>query len=165
MNRPNRTDPVAAIERQALECMLQVPRLVPPHDADTLSGEAFQTPAYRAVHDAIRAAGGMAEATGMAGPAWVTMVQDYAPDVVVPMITELAVAPMPADREEEMAKYAASMVLKVAETALLHRIGNLRSRVQMMAPDDDMAAAFAELVAAENERRALRDRINGSSLE
>jgi len=160
---PRQDDPIAAVERQALECMLQVPRLVPPVDADELSGAAFAVPAYRAVHDAIRAAGGMAVATGMAGPAWVTMVQDYAPDAVVAMITELAVAQLPADREDELAKYAASVVLKVAETALVHRIGDLRSRVQRMGPDEDSSTVFAELIAAENDRRLLRDRINGNT--
>jgi DNA primase len=160
---PNPGDPIAAVERQALECLLQVPRLVPPVDADDLSGTTFQVPAYRAVHDAIRAAGGMAVATGMTESAWVTLVQDFAPDAVVPMITELAVAPLPADREDEVAKYAASVVLKVAETALVHRIGDLRSRVQRMGADEDASAVFAELIAAENDRRLLRDRINGNT--
>jgi DNA primase len=163
LEAPNPGDPIAAVERQALECMLQVPRLVPPVDADDLNGSTFQVPAYRAVHDAIRAAGGMAVATGMTGSAWVTTVQDFAPDAVVPMITELAVAPLPADREDEVAKYAASVVLKVAETALVHRIGDLRSRVQRMGADEDASAVFAELIAAENDRRLLRDRINGNT--
>ena len=162
LEAPNPGDPIAAVERQALECMLQVPRLVPPVDADNLSGSTFQVPAYRAVHDAIRAAGGMAVATGMSESAWVILVQDFAPDAVVPMITELAVAPMPAG-EDEVARYAASVVLKVAEMALVHRIGELRSRVQRMGADEDPSGVFAELIAAENDRRLLRDRINGNT--
>lgn len=162
LEAPNPGDPIAAVERQALECMLQVPRLVPPVDADNLSGSTFQVPAYRAVHDAIRAAGGMAVATGMTESAWVTLVQDFAPDAVVPMITELAVAPMPAG-EDEVARYAASVVLKVAEMALVHHIGELRSRVQRMGAEEDPSGVFAELIAAENDRRLLRDRINGNT--
>ena len=158
--RPDDRDPVAAIERQALECLLQVPRLVPAVDADALTSDAFRVPAYRAVHDAVRAAGGMAVAAGMSGPAWVNTVQEFAPDAVESLVTELAVAPLPADREEALARYAASVVLRVAEMNLIQRIGDLRSKVQRMGAEPD-GGAFAELMAAETQRRALRDRING----
>jgi DNA primase len=166
-NRPNQLrsddrDPVVAVERQALECLLQVPRLVPAVDADALESDAFRVPAYRAVHDAVRAAGGMSVAAGLAGPAWVKAVQENAPDAVESLITELAVAPLPADREEALARYAASVVLRVAEMDVIRRIGDLRSRVQRMGADDAAAGAFAELMAAETERRTLRDRINGA---
>jgi DNA primase len=160
--RPDSHDPVAAIERQALECLLQVPRLVPAVDADLLESDAFRVPSYRAVHDAIRAAGGMAVAVGMSGPAWVNAVQENAPDAVEALVTELAVAPMPADREEALARYAASVVLRVAEMELIRRIGDLRSKVQRTGAEQDGGAAFAELLAAETDRRTLRDRINGS---
>jgi len=159
-SRPDAQDPVAAIERQALECLLQVPRLVPAVDSDALESDAFRVPMYRAVHDAIRAAGGMSVAAGMSGPAWVNAVQESAPDAVESMITELAVAPLPADREEALARYAASVVLRVAEMDLIRRIGDLRSRVQRMGAEGD-GGAFAELLAAETARRNLRDRING----
>jgi len=160
-NRPDDRDPVVAIERQALECLLQVPRLVPAVDADALESDAFRVPAYRAVHDAVRAAGGMSVAAGLSGPAWVQSVQENAPDAVEGLITELAVAPLPADREEALARYAASVVLRVAEMDVIRRIGDLRSRVQRMGADEAAAGAFAELMAAETERRTLRDRING----
>jgi DNA primase len=159
--RPDDRDPVVAIERQALECLLQVPRLVPAVDADALESDAFRVPAYRAVHDAVRAAGGMSVAAGLSGPAWVVAVQENAPDAVEGLITELAVAPLPADREEALARYAASVVLRVAEMDVIRRIGDLRSRVQRMGADEAAAGAFAELLAAETERRTLRDRING----
>jgi DNA primase len=159
--RPDARDPVVAIERQALECLLQVPRLVPAVDADALDSDAFRVPAYRAVHDAVRAAGGMSVAAGLSGPAWVAAVQENAPDAIEGMITELAVAPLPADREEALARYAASVVLRVAEMEIIRRIGDLRSRVQRMGAEEDSAGAFAALMAAEAERRTLRDRING----
>jgi DNA primase len=162
LHRPAPNDPVAAIEGQALECLLQVPRLVPAVDADALESNAFRVPAYRAVHDAIRAAGGMAVAVGLTGSAWVTSVQENAPDAVESLITELAVSPLPADRDEALARYAASVVLRVAEMDVVRRIGDLRSRVQRLGSDDDATAAFAELMAAESQRRNLRDRINGS---
>ncbi len=159
--RPDDRDPVVAIERQALECLLQVPRLVPAVDADALESDAFQVPAYRVVHSAIRAAGGMSVAAGLSGPAGVKAVQENAPDAIEGLINELAVMPLPADREEALAKYAAGVVLGMAEMIILRRIGDLRSRVQRMGTDGSDAGALAELVAAEAERRALRGRIYG----
>ncbi|HYY11518.1 MAG TPA: DNA primase, partial [Kineosporiaceae bacterium] len=57
---PDPRDPVARVEREALECLLQVPTLVPLEVADGLEETTFEVPAYRAVHHAVRAAGGIA---------------------------------------------------------------------------------------------------------
>jgi DNA primase len=104
----------------------------------------------------------MAVAVGLTGAAWVVAVQENAPDAVESLITELAVAPLPADRDDALARFAASVVLRVAEIDVVRRIGDLRSRVQRLSAEEDGAVAFAELLAAETERRKLRDRINGS---
>jgi DNA primase len=159
--RPDPRDPVAAVERQALECLLQVPRLVPAVDADALRSDAFRVPAYGVVHDAIAAAGGMAVAVGLTGQAWVTSVQEQASEIVKPLIAELAVAPLLADREDALAKYAAGMVLRMAELGLSKRIAELHSRLQR-AGESDAAALLIELSAAEPEKRALLARIHGS---
>ncbi|WP_087510394.1 DNA primase, partial [Cellulomonas iranensis] len=58
MTAPDRRDPVAQVERTALEVVLQHPTLVPP-DFDALAPDACTAPAYRAVHEAVRAAGGV----------------------------------------------------------------------------------------------------------
>ena len=154
-------DPVARVEREALECLLQVPRLVPGLDADALDGQAFTVPAFRAVHDAVRAAGGMAAAVELSGPAWVEAVRENAPEPVNPLVTQLAVAPLPADSDEALERYACSVVLRVCELDVTRRIADLRSRVQRLGSGEESAAAFADLLAAESQRRSLRERITG----
>lgn len=161
--RPDPRDPVARVEREALECMIQVPQLVPVADADGLGGTAFEVPAYRAVHQAIRGAGGIATAVTQTAAAWTAAVRDCAPDAVSGLVSELSVAPLPADSEEALERYATSVVLRVAEVEVTREIGTLRSRVQRMDADDPgYQQAFAELVAAESRRRALRDRFIGT---
>ena len=161
--RPDPRDPVARVEREALECLLQVPRLVPAVDADTLGSDAFRVPSYRVVHDAVRAAGGMAVAAGLDGAAWVESVLKNAPQLVVPLVTELAVAPLPADTDEALAAYAAGVVLRLVDLELMKRIGDLKSLVQRLSPaDDGYQQAFADLLGVEGRRRLLRERINGS---
>ena len=159
---PDPRDPVARVEREALECLLQVPTLVPLEVADGLEETTFEVPAYRAVHHAVRAAGGIARARTMTGTAWAEAVRDEAPSAVAALVTQLAVTPLPADTDDALARYAASVVLRLAEVEVSRRVGVLRSRVQRLDPSDPAASeAFAELLAAEAERRALRDRMAG----
>jgi DNA primase len=158
----NGDDPVARTELQALACLLQVPRLVPAVEADALTSDSFRVPAYRAIHDAIRAAGGMAVAAGLTGPAWVEAVHENSSGTVAGLVTQLAVLPLPADSDEVLARYAASMVLTLVEHDLITRIGDLRSRVQRLTGEEEgYQDTFAELLAAEAQRRSLRDRITG----
>lgn len=160
--RPDPRDPVARVEREALECMLQVPHLVPPDAADVLGEGAFEVPAYRAVHHAVLAAGGMSAARALGPLGWAEAVRDEAPDAVVRLVTELAVTPLPTEGDEALARYAASVVLRVAELELTRTIGTLRSRVQRLDPAAPEAqGAFADLLAAERRRRGLRERISG----
>jgi DNA primase len=162
VSAPHPRDPVARVEREALECMLQVPALVPADEAEALSDTAFEVPAYRAIHHALRAAGGVAQARKVSGTAWIEAVHEQAPLAVAPLVTELAVTPLPADSDEALARYAESVVLRLAEVEITRQIGMRRSRVQRLDPDDPAARqAFADLLAAEARRRALRDRITG----
>ncbi|MDQ1288639.1 MAG: primase [Actinomycetota bacterium] len=162
LRRPDPRDPVARIEREALECLLQVPDLVPAEDADALGEDAFEVPAYRTVHHAIRAAGGMAVARSLTPSAWAEAVAEAAPDAVRQIVSELTVLPLPADTDEALARYAWSVVLRVAEVEVTRVIGNLHSRVQRLdQAGPEAEEAFADLMAAESYRRALRDRITG----
>src|SRR6185312_11987666 len=135
---------------------------VPLTEADALGDTAFEVPAYRAVHQAIIAAGGVSKGREMSGTAWAEAVHEQAPLAVAPLVTQLAVTPLPADTDDALTRYAESVVLRLAEVEVTRRIGVMRSRVQRLDPDDVAAAqAFSDLLAAEASRRALRDRITG----
>ena len=56
-NRPDPRDPVAAMERQALEVALQQPGMLEGETWQRFSEARFSTPAYLAIHEAIRASG------------------------------------------------------------------------------------------------------------
>ena len=162
---PDRRDPVASLERTALEVLLQLPGLVPP-DADDLESDTFTVPAYRAVHEALRAAGGpRAGRVAVTGPdadatGWVDQVIEEASAPVRPLVTELAVAPVPEDRADALADYVRGVVLRLVEIGCTRQIADLRGRLQRMDAEADTAAysaAFAELVALEGRRRTLRE--------
>jgi DNA primase len=161
LTAPDPTDPVARIERLALVVVLQYPQHVPA-SFDDLGQDAFATPAWRAVHAAVRAAGGIATGRGLGGGRWVEAVVTEAGDAVSSLVTELSVAPVPEDRESAIAAYVADVVRKVADLGLTRLVADAKSRVQRLDPaadPDGYQAAFAALVEIEAERRRLRESV------
>ena len=156
-------DPVAKLEAQTLSVALQQAHLVPA-EFDDLSADAFAVPAFRAVHEAIRASGGMAVArdlvAGAPGAAgWVEKVSQEAATPVRALVTELAVTPLPEDRPDSVETYVRGVVGALIDLGLTRQIADARGRLQRMDPDrepDAYQAAFAALVASEKQRRALR---------
>ncbi|MFE5309348.1 DNA primase [Isoptericola sp. NPDC056605] len=157
---PDPRDPVARLERQALIVVLQYPQHVPA-SFDELGDDAFGVPAWRAVHDAVRAAGGVAAGREVGGGRWVETVTEQAPETVVPLVTELAVAPVPEDRESVIGAYVADVVRALVDLGLTRRIADAKSRLQRLDQEKDPEAyqqAFTDLLAIEQQRRTLRER-------
>ena len=155
---PDPRDPVARDERLALVAVLQYPQHVP-SSFDVLGEDAFVVPAWRAVHSAIRAAGGAAAGREMSAAQWVAAVLEQAPETVAGVVTQLSVASLPEDRESAIAAFVAGVVRRVADLGLTRRVADARSRLQRLDPADTEAyqAAFAELLTIEAERRTLRE--------
>jgi DNA primase len=162
--QPDLRDPVVRIERTALEVALQHPQLVPV-DFDALGPDACVVPAHRAVHEAILAAGGLAVGrasvaqTGSSA-AWVEQVRDAASAPVDPLVTELAVAPLPEDRPEALGEYVRSIAMKLVDVGLTRKVAEAKGRLQRMDADADPDAygeAFALLIELEGRRRELRN--------
>ncbi|QAY63001.1 DNA primase [Xylanimonas allomyrinae] len=155
---PDPRDPVARTERMALVAALQYPQHVPPA-FDTLDQDAFGAPAWRAVHAAIRAAGGVAVGRTLSGAAWVGAVAQQAGETVAGLVDELAVAPLPEDREDAIGRFVVDVVRALLDLGLTRRIADAKSRLLRLDPDADAAGhrdALQAVLAMEEERRALR---------
>ena len=119
------------------------------------------------VDEAIRAAGGVAVGRASVGEdgsstAWVGAVLDEAAEAVRPLVTELAVAPVPEDRPEAVGDYVRGVVLRLVEMGFTRQIAELRGRLQRMdsaADPQGYQDTFAELVAIEGRRRSLRENV------
>lgn len=159
--RPGERDAVADAERQLLALVVQAPRSVP--DAfDALPDDAFVLPPSRAVHEAVRKAGGVV-AGRSAGVSWVEHVMeacvDGTADQVRPLLGALAVVPLPVDSEEGLARLAAGLLGGVRLRELARREADLKGRAQRLesAGEQDAAAeAYAQLFALASERQRLR---------
>ena len=143
-----------------LEAVLQHPGMVDAAVFDALPAEAFSVPALRAVHEAIRAAGGAGAVAEAGGEnAWLELVREEAACPVGVLVTELAVTPLPEDRPDALEDYVRGVVSGLVDLGLTRQVADARGRLQRMDHEKDAdayQAAFAELVALEGTRRALR---------
>ncbi|MFL6100809.1 MAG: DNA primase [Actinomycetales bacterium] len=159
---PNVRDPHVARERQYLQVSLQAPGKLDVGEFDALGAQAFGEPAYRAAHDAIRAAGGLAAAASSDPEGWVERVAAAASEAARPFVTELAVAPLPVVGEEGLDRLAASLQVEVAARDLSRQEAEIHSRMQRLDAAGDAMGYRAALVEAEaivRRRTALRERL------
>jgi DNA primase len=115
----------------------------------------FSHPAYVQVRKTMAGAGGVATA----GSKWMQQLADAAPDDSVrSVINELAVEPIQVE-EQALDRYAREQLGRARERVLTLQIDELRSKMQRLESEDPAAhaAAFAELVALETDRRKIRE--------
>jgi DNA primase len=157
--RPDPRDPALLVEREVLKIALQYPQLAGPV-YDGLDVSVFSAPPYAAVHAAVLAAGGTETAT--AGQAWISRVRSHATDDGVRgLVAELAVEELRAPTEPDR-RYAAEQLAAIQAAAVNRRVVEVKSRLQRVNPveqPEDYNRLFGELVALEQYRRALRERV------
>ena len=155
--RPSAKDPVARAQALTLGVLLQLGADVA-QDASALAlyaaiaPEAFTVPQYRAVFEAVRAAGGPEAHSGD----WVGAVTAEAGEALAGVVSQLAVTPLPTDHAD--GDYARSVLSRMLDLDLTRQIAELRGAMQRAGEGSDEAAtAFAQLIGLETRRRALRE--------
>jgi DNA primase len=154
--RPDPQDPVAAMERQALEVVLQEPGSLAGEGWDRFAAVQFTVPAYGAVHTAVRATG-----LGPAGDpvSWVEHIRQEVPEPLRPLVSELAVVPLPASTPDAMQRYCRDILARLFELQITRvkadKMGQLQ-RLDPAAQPEDFQRLNRELMELEMQRRALR---------
>ncbi|MGE3286679.1 MAG: DNA primase [Pseudonocardia sp.] len=160
---PRKDDPRLHLQREALKSALQVPAIAGP-GYDELPEQAFTHPAFRGVHRAIAAAGGVCG--GRQGHEWVEAVLAGCGADERGLVTALAVEPLELPRKNtEEARYVASVVAGVRLALVEAQVAELKSRLQRTNPMEEADAyhqLFGDLVPLEQYRIALRDKAMGA---
>lgn len=163
-HRANQTsnDPVVRLEQQTIEVVLQFPHTVPPDLFDALPQDAFTVPALRAVHEAVRAAGGMRQAQAMSPDAWLRQVLEQTVEPVSEVVNQLAVQPVAADSEAVLVDYARGLITSISDRVLTRQIAELRGRLDRtdattQAGQAEMRDLLAALQSMEEQRHTLRN--------
>jgi DNA primase len=157
--RPDPRDPVARMEREALEVVLQYPQLLDQSQWERFTDSRFSVPAYAALHDAVRAAG--AGGTDGPGPAsnWVERVRQEVPEMLRGFVSELAVTPLPAKDADALAMYCRDILNRLSELRITRLKAEKLGALQRLDPSADPSLfqqLNRELMELEMERRALR---------
>lgn len=126
--QPDMSDPLAKLERDALEIVVQKP--------DYLSIEQWQelaTVQYRYRMHAGVGQGIIGAASTMApvpGHAWVNTVRAHAPEEVHALIAQLTVAPIPARTVDQLARYSRDILNRLFEQQITRQKSDLLMRLQ-----------------------------------
>lgn len=154
--RPDPRDPIAGMERQALEVVLQEPSVLGGGAWERFEASQFTTPAYAAVHTAVRAAG-LAHSDDPV--AWVEQIRQEVPEPLRPLVSELAVTPLPASTAEAMQRYCRDILARLFELQITRikadKMGQLQ-RLDAGANPEEFQRLNRELMQLEMERRSLR---------
>jgi DNA primase len=155
-------DPVIQIERETLKLAVQRPATMGPV-FDALPTEVFTAPPHVAVREVIAGLGGVAAAEGATD--WAVRLREAAPnDEVRDLITRLGVEP-PHSNIDSDDRYAAALLARIQESQLTRDIAQLKSKLGRLNPveqADDYNRLFGDLVALEQQRRMLRERVIGT---
>lgn len=155
-NRPDPRDPVAAMERQALEVALQQPGMLEGETWQRFTDARFSTPAYLAIHEAIRATG-----LAFAGDPvrWVEQLLQEVPEPLRPLVSELAVVPLPASTADGVVRYCKDILARLFELQITRvkadKMGQLQ-RLDATADPEQFQRLNRELMQLEMQRRSLR---------
>ncbi|MBG6224034.1 DNA primase [Arthrobacter sp. CAN_A2] len=154
--RPDPRDPIARMEREALEVVLQQPTLLTAPQWESFSTMHFTVPVYEALHNAVLAAG----AAGTELSRWVESVRDGVPDVLRPLVSELAVRPLPAKDAEAMVSYCRDILNRLTELRITQQKAEKLGQLQRMDPAADPLLynqLQRDLMELEMQRRQLRE--------
>lgn len=153
--RPDLRDPVARMEKEALEVILQRPETLSQEQWQALYSSPFKVPVYNAIQTAVLAAARSAQDTSN----WVQHVTSEAPEELYSFVTELAVAPLPASSEEEVIRYCRDIMNRLLEMQITEQKAELIGKLQRWDAEQDpegFQAIQQRLVELENQRRFLR---------
>jgi DNA primase len=156
---PDVGDSRYADEREALKALIQHPQLVGAAAAE-LDGDDFTHPWLRAVWEAI----GAESVPGHADPGWPARIGErLADEGARSAVSALAVEPLRTAGAPDN-RLVDALLARLQEVTTTRRIQALKSRLQRTNPVDQTTEynrMFGELVALEQQRRALRERAVG----
>lgn len=153
--RPDLSDPVSRMEKEALEVVLQQPTKLSAEQWQAFYGAQFKVPAFAALQAGVVAAG----SAGATPTNWVDKVVDQVPQPLSSLVAELAVTSLPARTEEDLIRYCRDIMNRLFELQITHRKADLMGQLQRLGAngnEEQFTAINRELMELEQRRRALR---------
>lgn len=152
---PNLRDPIVRAEHMLLQCLVQFPGAMPTKQLELIDPADFTAPAHRAVFEATRTVG---IDTDRSQGAWVSAINETVPEVVRPLVAQLAVEPLPTKLDSQGRPdwhYVASLVVRVREVALRRQISQVMSALRRSDDPEQSRAISAQLTTLQQSLASL----------
>ena len=149
-----KNDPSSRLERDAMMALIQYPELVGLELAADAVQSAIMDANLATVRDAIGA-----NVNELGGETWLDRIQNDLPHDFKPLVTQLAVAPLPQKNAEQTQSYCRGVVISLIERDLVRRKSELVGRLQRTSVDQGEVSREIqrELLELETKRRSLRE--------
>ncbi|RUQ05408.1 DNA primase [Curtobacterium sp. HSID17257] len=147
-------DPITRMERDAVMAMVQQPVHVGVPLLGLAAGATFSAPMLSVVRDAV-----VANLDSIGAANWLDRLLQDVPAPFRGLVQELALAPIPARTDEDLALYARSIVVALVERDLLARKASLLGQLQRADPyeqADRRSEIQRQLVDIDAQRMRLR---------
>ena len=147
-------DPISRMERDAVMAMVQQPGEVGAPLVALAATATFSAPVLAVVRDAV-----VANVERIGAPGWLDQLVADVPGPIRNLVQELAVMPLPARSDEDLALYCRSIVVALVERDLLARKASLLGQLQRTDPHEQAerrAELQRQLVDIDAQRMRLR---------
>lgn len=154
---PDLQDPVARMEREALEAIIQVPHYINLSQWQELANVRYRYRMHSALGEGVVEAA--SEIVPQPGAIWVNAVRSHCVPEVHGLLAELTVAPIPARTEEQLQRYVTDILNRLFEQQINGYKSDLLMDLQRTNPNSDPETyrhLQRQLLELELRRRALR---------
>ena len=179
-------DAVFIAEEQFMAVLVQVPNAIRVDWFDSLTPASFETSVFRALFQAVVAAGGLPEATTPQG-LWMHNLTKAGGPMLEPVINELAVMPLPlADRSangddaqgqrvqsdanspasatKAEVRYASELLARLLDMGFVRSIASARARMSRLPDGEEKIALLGTITNMEASRKSLQNQVHGNNV-
>ena len=179
-------DAVFIAEEQFMAVLVQIPNAIRVDWFDSLTPVSFETSVFRALFQAVIAAGGLPEATTPQG-LWMHNLTKAGGPMLEPVINELAVMPLPlADRSasgddaqgqrvqsdanspasatKAEVRYASELLARLLDMGFVRSIASARARMSRLPDGEEKIALLGTITNMEASRKSLQNQVHGNNV-
>ena len=179
-------DAVFIAEEQFMAVLVQIPNAIRVDWFDSLTPASFETSVFRALFQAVVAAGGLPEATTPQG-LWMHNLTKAGGPMLEPVINELAVMPLPlADRSangddaqgqrvqsdanspasatKAEVRNASELLARLLDMGFVRSIASARARMSRLPDGEEKIALLGTITNMEASRKSLQNQVHGNNV-
>lgn len=179
-------DAVFIAEEQFMAVLIQIPNAIRADWFESLTPASFETPVFRALFQAVVAAGGLPEVTTPQG-LWMHNLIKAGGPMLESVVNELAVMPLPlaerasngdgvqgqgaangvqvpASASKAEQQYASELLARLLDMSFVRSIASARARMSRLPDGEEKIALLGTITNMEASRKSLQNQVHGNNV-